>query len=192
VVVESPCLPDRNGVRYRPVVGFPGYCVGDDGSVWSFLIRNNGDRAPSWMRLKPAIERGYYRAGLRRGGKLCNRFVHCLVLEAFVGPKPAGLQGCHAPDPDSSNNALSNLRWGTPTENAADALELGRYRRGESHPSSRLTEAAVIDIHAMNAAGASLKEMADKHHVTKRNIASILKGKTWAHVRVDLFAGASG
>lgn len=51
--------------------------------------------------------------------------VHRLVLLAFVGPCPPGMQALHENDvPD--DNRLVNLRWGTPQENVADAFRNGR------------------------------------------------------------------
>jgi hypothetical protein len=51
--------------------------------------------------------------------------MHILVLEAFVGPRPAGMEGCHWDD-DPTNNHLSNLRWDTRSANARDAVRNGR------------------------------------------------------------------
>jgi hypothetical protein len=47
------------------------------------------------------------------------RYLHALVAEAFHGPRP---DGCHALhwDDDPLNPHATNLRWGTPAENAAD------------------------------------------------------------------------
>lgn len=54
------------------------------------------------------------------------RFVHHLVLEAFVGPCPEGLQCCHWDD-DKSNNKLANLRWDTSSANAYDQVRNGKH-----------------------------------------------------------------
>jgi hypothetical protein len=54
-----------------------------------------------------------------------NRPVHQLVLEAFVGPRPSGMEGCHF-DGHSRNNRLMNLRWDTPEANRQDRW--GKYR----------------------------------------------------------------
>lgn len=51
-------------------------------------------------------------------------FVHHLVLESFVGPRPSNQEALHADDV-KSNNSLSNLRWGTRKENVADRLRNG-------------------------------------------------------------------
>lgn len=53
------------------------------------------------------------------------RSVHVLVLENFVGDRPAGMQGLHKDD-DTHNNVLENLYWGTPSENGKDAVGNGR------------------------------------------------------------------
>jgi hypothetical protein len=64
--------------------------------------------------------------------------VHHLVLEAFVGPRPAGHEAAHG-DGDKTNNALANLRWATPKENAADRYRHGTVLFGTRHPLGRKT-----------------------------------------------------
>jgi hypothetical protein len=76
---------------------------------------------------------GYRNVSLRREGKSYNRYVHRLVLEAFVGPCPKGMQSRHFPDKDTSNNALTNLQWGTPKQNQDDRITHGTDGRGERH-----------------------------------------------------------
>lgn len=53
--------------------------------------------------------------------------VHRLVLLAFVGTCPTGLEGCHG-DGDKANNALTNLRYGTHSENELDKVAHGTHR----------------------------------------------------------------
>lgn len=66
---------------------------------------------------------------------------HALVLTAFVGPRPAGMEACHANDvPD--DNRLQNLRWDTPEANRADKARLAtgltsRHRRRVRKPHPR-------------------------------------------------------
>ncbi len=52
--------------------------------------------------------------------------VHKLVLTAFVGPCPDGMECCHWDD-DYTNNHLSNLRWDTSTSNKHDMVRNGRH-----------------------------------------------------------------
>ena len=46
-------------------------------------------------------------------------FVHCLVAEAFIGARPAGLLVLHRDD-DGRNNRADNLRYGDRMENETD------------------------------------------------------------------------
>lgn len=56
-----------------------------------------------------------------------------LVLKAFVGPRPRGMEGCHN-DGNASNNYLSNLRWDTHHENMRDVERHGRnFYRNRTH-----------------------------------------------------------
>jgi hypothetical protein len=64
--------------------------------------------------------------GLSIDGRLISRYVHHLVLEAFVGLRPQGTEACHW-DGDAANNKLENLRWGTSVENKADAIRLNQF-----------------------------------------------------------------
>ena len=50
--------------------------------------------------------------------------MNVLVLEAFVGPRPAKLDSCHN-DGVRTHNHLSNLRWDTRSANLYDAVEHG-------------------------------------------------------------------
>lgn len=67
--------------------------------------------------LKPKIERtGYLRVALFNGGKRKEYKVHRLVMLAFVGECPYGLQVNHK-DENKRNNMLANLEYVTPKEN---------------------------------------------------------------------------
>lgn len=114
----------QNDVQYRDVSGFPGYRVGSDGSVWTSWSKG---RCKSWIGndwkpLRQIIHGrdGYCMVVLYRDHKQFNKKVHTLVLEAFVGPRPEGMQACHYPDHDKTNNRLDNLRWDTQSNNLRD------------------------------------------------------------------------
>lgn len=119
-------MTDVRQPELREIPGFPGYFVGDDGSVWTSKLKGGNDRTPGrrgpLRRLKIYTNsEGYCFVGLDVDGKNRRRPVHQLVLEAFVGPKPAGAEACHYPDHDKSNNRLWNLRWDSHRENMRDA-----------------------------------------------------------------------
>lgn len=100
---------------WREVPGFPGYRVSDDGQV-------SGPRGP----LKVRVEQGYCRVWMYRDGKRVPRQVHHLVLEAFVGPRPDGLEARHM-NGNGTDNRVSNLSWGTRSENQLDRVRHGTH-----------------------------------------------------------------
>jgi len=109
----------------RPIPGHPHYFASIDGRIWSAKRKGGNARAAGQTGeprpLTPVVRRhGYLAVNLDSGGKNVSRMVHALVLEAFVGPAPEGMEACHYPDPDPANNAVSNLRWDTHAENAKD------------------------------------------------------------------------
>ncbi|MFP7833122.1 NUMOD4 motif-containing HNH endonuclease [Marisediminicola sp. LYQ134] len=111
---------------WLPVVGYEGsYEVSSGGlvrSVRSGLIRKTQTHRDGHLQL-----------GLCAHGVKTMCFVHTLVLEAHVGPRPSPAhQGCHR-DGDPTNNRVSNLRWDTASANAFDAVRHGR------HPQARRT-----------------------------------------------------
>lgn len=85
---------------------------------------------------------GYPAVNLSCDGRNSTRLLHHLVAEAFLGPRPEGSLVLHWDD-DPTNAALSNLRYGTPSENGKDAVRNGSNRsasqthcRSGDHPLS--------------------------------------------------------
>jgi len=114
---------------WRPVVGWEGlYEVSDHGDVRSLDRVDRFGRHYAGRMLSPdTIKGGYLRVALAREGHVQRRQVHHLVLEAFVGPRPLGMEGCHG-DGCPTNNRLSNLRWDTRPENALDTVRHRTHR----------------------------------------------------------------
>jgi hypothetical protein len=121
---------DSTSETWKPVVGYEGsYEVSDQGRVRSldrFVITRGGVRKRTKGKtLRTSVmNTGYLQVSLGRAKTVT---VHRLVLEAFVGPAPEGSEACHYPDPDRSNSALSNLRWGTRSDNIRDCIEHGHH-----------------------------------------------------------------
>jgi hypothetical protein len=174
-------------VEYRAVPGFSGYKVGDDGCVWSCHHRSGRSGLGGiWRPLKPKRQRnGYLVVCLRRDGREYTRFIHRLVLEAFIGPCPTGMEACHAPDPNKTNNRLGNLRWDTRAANCADWI---LHRRdftsifGSDNGQAKLVEGDIPRIRTLHATGLSQREIARRFGVSQPRISAILNGKAWTHV----------
>ena len=99
------------------VKGFPKYRVSTKGKVQS-KRKNN-----SWVNLSiQTADSGHKYVNLYRGtGKGYMHQVHALVLNAFVGPCPKGMQ-CRHLNGKPWDNRLCNLKWGTPRENGEDRV----------------------------------------------------------------------
>lgn len=170
----------QSTTSYRDVPNFPGYRVGDDGSVWTCRRK-----AGTWKRMKP-YTRGktrHLRVNLTIGHrKYVVKLVHRLVLIAFVGPCPEGMECCHYPDSNPGNNALSNLRWDTKSANSSDSLRHGTRPHSERHGRAKLTNENVRSIRLRLSNGETQKSIADTFGVTQSAIASIRAGKCWKHL----------
>lgn len=174
------------GVTYLPVVGFPGYLVGDDGSVWSQWHWEKGtrvvDATKPWRRLKPRRKKpGYLRVDLYRDGKRKSMLVHRLVLLAFDGECPPGMEACHN-NGIRVDNRRGNLRWDTPKNNAEDRRRHGTHAVGEQSVNAKLTEGAVRGLRADREQGMSYRALAKKYNIHRRTAQDISLGKRWRHL----------
>src|SRR5262245_55882735 len=95
---------------WRPVVGFSGYEISDAGRVKSLARRNLQGAMRRERILRTDRLCGYLLVRLARDGIKHPRLVHRLVLEAFVGVCPAGLQTRHL-NSIRDDNRLENLCW---------------------------------------------------------------------------------
>ncbi len=78
----------------------------------------------------PKVTNGYHFVNFWKDGKIANFYIHTLVLEAFVGPRPEGYVACHC-DGNQANNTPENLRWDTVKNNIHDKFAHGTMPRGE-------------------------------------------------------------
>lgn len=172
------------------VAGFPGYWVNKCGEVRSQhrLGQNSRIEPTIWRKLKPGpvSKHGYLSVCLvtRSRPRPKTMLVHRLVLTAFVGPCPEGMECLHGDD-DPSNNNLDNLRWGTPAENSADMVRRGRTYTGRRTYLEKLTEDDIPKIRGLRIAGMSCRAIGGKFGVHMSTIDSVIQGRTWSHVACD-------
>lgn len=173
--------------EWRPVRGYLGYEVSSYGRVRSWRSRNGRGIAamPHELAATPFVDKPYLRVTLYKDGKPKLFRIHRLVLEAFVGSCPAGLEGCHR-DGDPSNNMLANLRWGSKESNAQDRIDHGRQARGESSGMGILTNEQVTEIKKRVLSGkwsrGDGRKYAEKFDVCDSTISSVLNNHTWRHL----------
>ena len=161
----------------------PGYDVNASGVVRSYHRRGIGKIIGVTPRvLKQMFRRktGYFYVHLRWNGKRKKVPIHVVVLSAFVGPRPPGLQGCHA-NGRSTDNALTNLRWDTPKANQLDSIRHGTKSRGE-RVATKLTAQKVRLIRRDVSRGESPTVLAMKFGVSYQHIYRVIRRQCWAHL----------
>lgn len=119
---------------WRPVVGYEGYYeVSNNGRVRTVGRISSYGRPVRERVLKPDLSGIYPQVKLARDGRGRTSRIHALVAEAFIGPRPAGMEVCHT-NGNHADNRLENLRYDTHSENQRDTVRLGL------HPLANLTE----------------------------------------------------
>ena len=169
-------------VEYRDVPGFPGYRAGRDGTIWSKRL-SGGRMAKQWKLLTGGLDKyGYRKTILFRGDGTCRHCRwHTVVLEAFIGPCPPGLVGCHN-DGDKLNNRADNLRWDTQKNNLKDRDRHGTDQRGDRGTNRVLNSKQVAEIRRRRAAGERNVDLAREFGVDEATISAIWVGRNWKQV----------
>lgn len=174
--------------EYRPVVGMPGYRVGDDGTVWTckktvYVKGHRGSQielTDDWQLMSLDVDKstGYQYVNLSHCGKRRRRLVHHLVLEAFVGPRPPKHEGCHFPDRNRCNNSVNNLRWDTRKNNREDMRVHGTLPNGSTFYAAKLTDVQIDELWKLRTEGFSGQRLARIFDLTPQQISRILSGKS--------------
>jgi hypothetical protein len=73
-----------------------------------------------------------------------------------------------------------NLAWKTPAQNQADRIAHGTSNRGVRHGRAKLTEADVIEIRRMAAAGTLQAEIMTRFGIAQTTVSQIVTRKIWA------------
>ncbi len=170
--------------EWKDVVGWEGsYQVSDTGRVRSLdrsITRVDGVvlRVRGQI-LKQATHKntGYRLVSLARNCNITHAYVHRLVLEAFVGPCPPGMETCHGTGEGRGDNRLTNLSWGTHAQNAGpDRVRDGTMLSGERSPAAKFTWDEVRSIRADPRSG---RELARVYGVQRVTIYDIRNFRSW-------------
>lgn len=130
--------------NWRSIEGFPYYEVSSTGRVRSLdrTMRYPSGRVMTWRGriLSPKTDsKGAQQVGLRTEEGRTDTLIHRLVLLAFVGPCPEGMECCHN-NGNPADNRVENLRWDTKSENQKDRRahgtdpQLNRTHCPSGHP----------------------------------------------------------
>ncbi len=170
--------------EWKDVAGYEGfYQVSSEGRVRS-LVRLLPSAHEAGMRKEKQIlafgsnKQGRLQVTLCMHGKTRRFQVHTLVLTAFKGPCPEGLECLHE-DNDYTNNRPGNLKWGTHLENMRDKRRHGTQNEGTNHGSSKLTDDQVRAIRADKRAS---RTIAPEYGISQVAVVFIKNRKTWKHL----------
>ncbi len=159
-------LADVRSLDFR---GFPNYAISLIGEVFSL-------QRGTWQeKIGILHDTGYLAVSLWKNNKERILYVHRLVLEAFVGECPEGMQ-CRHLNGNRTDNRLENLCWGTPAEDANDRKRHGTNSRG-------LTVEQVKEIRKLGAEKSLPNYKIGKiFGVSGVTIAVVLARKSWGHI----------
>lgn len=111
--------------RWRVLPSSKNYLVSDHGRVVRITC---GKGTEPGRVLKPGkTQDGYLKVELFNNGTPCSRYVHRLVVEAFIGEIPAGLEVNHISG-QKGDNFLENLEVVTHAVNTKHAWTTGLRR----------------------------------------------------------------
>lgn len=187
---------------WRDVAGFPDYEISNDGRLRRKTL---GSNCRPGRLIRPTLGAGGYpHYGLTRpDGKRVHFTAHRMVAFAFL-PVPQIIEQTiilHRND-NRLDARDANLRWGTPSENANDAIRNGKVLSGAFHPSSaqpwtrprgdghtwaKLTEDQVRIILK---SPESSKTLARRYDVSPSAVQAIRRGKVWRHITDPAYGAA--
>jgi len=156
---------------------FPAYEFHADGFVISKVKKNA-------KVLKPQKMGGYFGLSILRNDGLLERgYLHRFICEAHHGACPEEME-CRHMDSDKLNNAASNLKWGTRSENAADKERHGTAPIGESNPMSKLTEISVVMMRKIRSeTGNSYAKIGKQFGVSTMTAFRAVTKQSWENVK---------
>ena len=165
--------------EWRAVVGYEGrYEVSTCGRVWSVKTQRVLRPAPT--------SKGYLSVVLYDGSSPKNPRSHCvhdLVMAAFVGPKPDGMQVDHG-DLGKQCNFLKNLEYVTGLENVrrAEQRGLNPRKQGTDSPLSKLTADQVREIRSRGQ-HEPFAVLAREFRVDPMTISNVARGRSYRNVK---------
>lgn len=170
--------------HWSPIPSCPGYEASDLGRIrsWCWTINKNRRHLADEPRIKAhhINGNGYCIVGL---GHRKSARVHVLIAEAFIGPKPHGMDVNHK-DGNKQNNRADNLEYVTRSENLRHAFRLGLATspftgvKGDAHRNTKIKEADVAELRKAFASGTPRRLLASQYGISYYTVWDITTGRS--------------
>jgi hypothetical protein len=179
--------------QWKPVVGTNGrYFVSNQGRIRSHTKSKEGK-----IILGHTLASGYRAVGItpKSGGASTTRLLHRLVVETFIGPPPSKAHtDVRHLDGNKQNNKLSNLAWGTRSENMQDVVAHRGMLKANPEGSTRswyggrTSDLRLVEV-CVNLVREDKLEMVDIARIldcTPTVAANIIRGRTHKHIETTV------
>ena len=177
----------KDNGKWAQCLEFPRYGVNKNGDVCSFDYNHTGKT----KEIRQNTDKdGYKYVRLTVDGKKYKKFVHRLVLSAFI-PNPLNKPQVNHKNGIRNDNRLENLEWVTAQENCLHAYRCNGRKTssnmvefckkrfcGENNPKSKLSFKQVSEMRKTRP-NMSLKELSGKYNISIAQCSAICNYKSW-------------
>jgi len=141
-------------------------------------VDKTSDASGCWLWTGNKIHNGYGTVNCKRKHKLAHRVAYLLTGHII----PENLVLAHSEHCVGKRHCCNpaHLTPKTSAQNQADRIRDGTTVRGDICYNAKLTEAQVLDIRAR--VGDLQEDLAKEFGVSRKNISSIMKRKSWKHI----------
>ena len=153
-----------------PIRGYEEYSAMEDGRIWS------SKRGKFLSTSKD--HNGYYRTSIQHNKKSMGVPIHKLVLLAYVGSCPDGME-CRHLNGIRTDNHIDNLEWNTHSKNMKDRKKHGTHPKGEQVSTHKLNQKDIKGIRELNHQGCKQKDIATRYNITQSTVSDIINKKIW-------------
>jgi hypothetical protein len=174
-----------NCILHRPIPQRAGFFISSDGKSALTIRPKNGrggyvnpravlfhDHGDGYLRFSAGGKRSEH--GQSRTG------VHVAVLSAWHRERAEGEVARHL-DGDKLNNCISNLAWGTASENSSDMAKHGKMK-GERNPHARMNPEFVAELRKERTQ-VPMWELTKRYpQYSKFALWAAVTGYTWGHL----------
>lgn len=123
---------------------------------------------------------GYHQYTLGKSGG--RHTAHLLVMQAFVGSRPDGMQINHK-NGIKADNRLENLEYMSAADNKLHSCRVLGRARGESHGNAKITDDDVREIRLLGSTTSlTHAEIGLRFGITNKNVGYIIRKQAWPHV----------